>query len=765
MNNLNRYISNQRTYVDEKQKQPLTGFSNQKGDQATWRDIAVTFTYSWGTKVNFLFNNLNQPNASIRSTLTQDDRLGLEEHQLIFAYTLDVLNEKISDNNKKAKVTASKQLISALNDNIASSSIDEIQRIIDNMKTPSPLTSFFNWLHKHKMLPVSCIPVIPTVVKSTRTMSSDDALNAEKNKLPDEKVLLALGAIFNDVIPQYTNEDRETFTNIALHHRDSFTCTMAALAMASPNRVTAEQTLLTKQRIQSHIEKVEEKNETIHYLNWCGSKGFKDYQNHINTEIAESLDRALHYTALVTEPARALARFYNAPSLALKYILGDFQPSIENMTQLKPTMNKPINLIHLGLLLGFFEGTNKCVRVTADTKGAIDVSTTNPVFIKPIQELSTPDKLVFMSQCPYAHTLTGSKLTSKQQIKKLSVGKKELTVSEFQKHYIAMNQSKINGYNKANTRKVDFENALFAYTQKQLANQAGAPFLLKPISSLGQIFSEDCKKAKGKTLKTIFERFSFTSDFAITPHQFRHWHNDYLAKKGLPHLLITMLSGRKSAEQTLTYIHTTNAQNASVISDILYPEEVEDDIQEKVGKRIQSKVQYDEAINNLSPTFISEVGFCTQDLTLTPCTYMTEFETQCTLCSSSCHIAHDNEAIDLLKKDFEVQKHNLKQVQEAINFVTSDGKQLWYQTHYRNTYMLKNLIEVLSDKSIKEGTIVRFLTRSNVMRITDLETKTVTELKLSLPNEKKALQDAIEAANQPVGNSAKNNFLGFLGKI
>ena len=80
MNNLNRYISNQRTYVDEKQKQPLTGFSNQKGDQATWRDIAVTFTYSWGTKVNFLFNNLNQPNASIRSTLTQDDRLGLEEH-------------------------------------------------------------------------------------------------------------------------------------------------------------------------------------------------------------------------------------------------------------------------------------------------------------------------------------------------------------------------------------------------------------------------------------------------------------------------------------------------------------------------------------------------------------------------------------------------------------------------------------------------------------------------------------------------------------
>ncbi|WP_214652809.1 hypothetical protein, partial [Vibrio anguillarum] len=95
--------------------------------------------------------------------------------------------------------------------------------------------------------------------------------------------------------------------------------------------------------------------------------------------------------------------------------------------------------------------------------------------------------------------------------------------------------------------------------------------------------------------------------------------------------MISMLSGRKSAEQTLSYIHITDAQNSSVISDVLYEKETEEQVQGQVGKRIQSKAQYDEATNNLSPTFVSEVGFCTQDLTLTPCTYMTEFETQCTL--------------------------------------------------------------------------------------------------------------------------------------
>ena len=79
--------------------------------------------------------------------------------------------------------------------------------------------------------------------------------------------------------------------------------------------------------------------------------------------------------------------------------------------------------------------------------------------------------------------------------------------------------------------------------------------------------------------------------------------------------------------------------------------------------------------------------------------------------------------------------------------------------------MLKNLIDLLSDKSIKEGAIVRVLAPSNVIRITDLETKTVIEQKLSLPNEKEALRAAIEAANQSIDNSAKTNFLGFLGNI
>lgn len=774
MNTLNRYIANQRTYVSEMKKQPLTGFTNQQGEQATWKDISVTFTDSKGTNVSFLFNNQNQTKANKGSTFTKDDRLDEETHSLLFAYMLDVLKEKSTYFYKGSKITSAKQFLSVLDDNVASVSLDEIQVAIHNMVDNTKIATFFTWLHQHKMLPASCTPSIKVANNTVRMKSGDDALESEQSKLPEEKALLALGAIFNDVIPPYPNEDDkddistwQALTHATKNQKNSFTCTMAALAMASPNRLAAEQPLLSKQRLHSHTEEIDGKAKTVYYLNWRGSKGFEDYQNHINAEMAESVDRALHYTAMATEPARALARFYNKPSLPLKNILGDFQPSTENMTELKPAMNKPTNLMHIGLLLGFFDETDKCVRVTEKTLGAIEETpgSRRTKFIKPIIELSVFDKIVLKVNCPHTPRLTGVSFTTKNSRDRWTAGRDEMTVAEFQNQVITMNQGRTTGYNKQQSKRVDYENALFAYTEKQLNNKLGSPFLLKSINTLGGIFSDDCKKHKNNLTKTIFERHGFASDFGVTPHQFRHWQDDYLAKKGLPHILITLLSGRKSAEQTLRYIHTTDAQNAYVIGDIFYNEEAEEEVKEKVSNRLQSKVQYDEATDNLNATFVHETGFCTQNLPLSPCTYMTEFETQCTLCSSSCHIAHDSEAIELLKKDLKVQTHNLEQVQGAINFETSSGMQERYETHYKNTSMMKNLIEVLSDKSIKEGSIVRFLTRSNVMRITDLKTKTVTENKLSLPNSKEALQAAIEAKAKPANDSAKNNFLGFLGTI
>ncbi len=773
MSTINRYIDNQRAYVTKKRAQPLMGFTTAIGEPASWDDIAVTFTDNDGKTLNILFCNLNRSNSRIGTCFTDDDRLAPDAHDLLFAYTLDVLKENITINARRNKIATARYFLCRLDENVASASLETIQRAIDSLISPNFLTSFINWLHHHKMLPESCQPYINTTTHTTRNKSGDDALEAEKQKLPSEKALLALGAIFYDVIPPYQGGNQENIDAwqpliaSTQSQRDSFVCTMAALGMASPNRIGAEQPLLTVQRIQRHTEVVDGQEQTVNYLNWRGSKGYKDYQNHINAEMAESVDRALHYTILATEPARALARFYRQPNRPLKDVLGDFKPSDENIALLKPSMSKPTHLLHLGLLLGFFDGSDKCVRVTPDTKGAIDKTSKphQPKFIKPIAQLELFDTLAFKSNCPYASALVGSNFTSEAQYNKYTAGQQTLTVAAFQNHTIALNQSQLKGYNKHQTKSVDVEHALFMYTEKQMGGRVTHPFLLVPIGSLSDWFANDLIKHKKKRL-TLFERHNFLGTvFNLSPHQLRHWQNDYLDKKGLPHHLITLLSGRKSPEQTLTYIHTTDAENASVIADISYSNELESDVKEKVSLRIRTMNQYNEAIDNETPTFTHETGFCTQNLALSPCTYMSEFETQCALCSSSCHIAHDDEAIALLMKDLKVQTHNLEKVQDAINFVTSESMQKWYKTHYRNTCMLKHLIEVLSDESIEKGSMVRLLTRSNSIRITNLKTKTVEEHKLALPDAGQALQAALEAKNAKNQDEATNNFLGFLGSL
>ncbi|PML08707.1 hypothetical protein BCT86_07970 [Vibrio breoganii] len=774
MSQINRYIDNQRTYVAKKKAQPLIGFTNAQGEQASWEDIAVTFTDSDNRTQNIYFCNLNRKQPKMGTRFTDEDRLAPEMHELLFAYTLDILKENISINHKSGKITAARFFLCHLNENIATATLERIQSAINLMTNSLLLPSFINWLHQHKMLAKSCQPYIKTSTESVRNKSGDDALQAEQNNLPSENALLALGAIFYDVIPAYQDGDKEdvdAWQPLLLptqEQRDSFSCTMAALGMAAPNRIGAEQVLLTVQRIKSHTQVVNGEEKTVHYLHWRGSKGYKDNANHINAEMVDSLDRALHYTILATEPARALARFYQKPNRPLKEVLGEFTPSDENIALLKPSMSKSTNLLHLGLLLGFFDGSDKCVRVTPDTKRATDKTDVRnphqPKFIKPIAQLEPFDTLVFKSNCPYAFPLTGCLLSEQSQYDNYTAGRQELTVAEFQNHTIEMNQSQLKGYNRSKTKHVDFEKALFAYTQKQLGGLVIHPFFLVPISSLSGFFSDELIK-RSKNRLTLFERHGFSSSFLLKPHQLRHWQNDLLAKKGLPHHLISMLSGRKSAEQTLTYIHTTDAQNASVIGDISYSNELESDVENKLKLRIATMDQFNKAIDNETPTFVHETGFCDQNLALSPCTYMSEFETQCALCSSSCHVTHDSEAIDLLQKDLKVQTHNLERVQASINFETSEAQHKWYRTHYRNTCMLKKLIEVLSDEAIEEGRMVRLLAGSNSIRITNLETQTVEDTELALPDAEQALQAAIEAKNDNKRDEATDKFLGFLGSL
>ncbi|BFL83783.1 hypothetical protein LFREDSHE_22330 [Shewanella baltica] len=103
MSTINRYIDNQRAYAAKKKTQPLMGFTNAQGEPASWYDMAVTFTDSGGRTLNIFFCNLNKNIPKKGARFTEDDRLVPEKHDLLFAYTLDVLKENVSIYTKQKK--------------------------------------------------------------------------------------------------------------------------------------------------------------------------------------------------------------------------------------------------------------------------------------------------------------------------------------------------------------------------------------------------------------------------------------------------------------------------------------------------------------------------------------------------------------------------------------------------------------------------------------------------------------------------------------
>ena len=103
------------------------------------------------------------------------------------------------------------------------------------------------------------------------TYSFESALDKEKQKFPDERALRALAVIFNDVIPVTREVDTASINKLQRH---AFVSCMTTLAMGSPNRIVAEQLMLTKQKLKSRpatlIENGQHRTKNVFWLDWFG---------------------------------------------------------------------------------------------------------------------------------------------------------------------------------------------------------------------------------------------------------------------------------------------------------------------------------------------------------------------------------------------------------------------------------------------------------------------------------------------------------------
>ena len=86
----------------------------------------------------------------------------------------------------------------------------------------------------------------------------------------------------------------------------------------------------------------------------------------------------------------------------------------------------------------------------------------------------------------------------------------------------------------------------------------------------------------------------------------------------------------------------------------------------------------------------------------------------------------------------------------------------WFIVHHQNTAMLRELVALMANKDIKEGSIIRLLANRREIRITDIQEKRVTVQNLTLPNSKAALAKALELKNTPAGDDLLDDIFALI---
>lgn len=744
MKSLNPLEVNLQKYLVNTLNTTLIGYTNKLGEKASFDDVVWTYITPAGTSINLYFFDTKKVDSNKKISLkTVKDSWKLDDSKrhLLMVYVLEIVSLKFSLVTIRKRAASARAFLSSLSYELHSLTQEQFDRRDDLLPCVhnAKLVPFIIWL-KNKSF-------IPKNIKTKRSINSEygyDRADKLIDKMPDEKVLLALGAICYEVIPPDENKWQASLLSSQRH---ALVCAMSALAMASPNRVAAEQVTLANQEIKTETL---ETGKRIHWLDWQGSKGYKNNQNHLVANMIEPLTRVLKYIRKITEPGRVLARFYENPESPLGSLLGEYTPESSRLNNANIDLDKPVHLLQLGYLIGFYDddfevSTAKQTPDARHNKGSQHLC-------KKIHLLSNTDR--FLLSTGSSGSLLGVMIRKDHllDIFGTNMMSSMIKVTDFQDCWIKHIKKNIPTFpycHASGDNKCRFSSLMFSFTGQQVSVKGSGGVLgLKSFyhlvqgTTLSSLFSN--LVSGNNRNQTIFEDFGFSREFSIRPHQFRHWLNDTGERAGVAHRIINLWSGRESPEQLLNYIHCTEGERASVVRDILFKnEKVDESNIQPIKVYSQSEYEVLVGIGDGISTATS-TGFCIQNLLTSPCEYMNDFETQCSLCTSACHVKGDGVALELLQKDHKYQLQRLKNIESKPNFRHSERMQAWFQVHHRNTAMLKELIVLMNDPDIKQGSVIRVLASKSEIRITDLNLQLVDKRLLSLPCSKSALENIID---------------------
>jgi hypothetical protein len=484
-----------------------------------------------------------------------------------------------------------------------------------------------------------------------------------------------------------------------------------------------KQTLLTFGATNKEVEAV-----TLHSLMWQGSKHYKDNENHIGSWMAEQIERGIEYFDLVTQPYRVLAAFWVNQESTIQELFPTMDTTVKKrLNTTKLTIADTPSFIQLGYLLGFYESDNFQVNIkgTNQRKSTVHISDLTTEFRVYCSQMSGVGKLLGLAKLEQSNSIIKYEHITLGQFHSI----KELQHATFQvmtKDWSSFPELSMG--EGANNRHLS--HAMWCLNGASIGGDGGFYQIIPASTIVGLI-------KRKLTMGGLLEDFDFSVRLKVTPHQLRHYinHNGYI--NGVPEYILNIWSGRQDSKHLLSYVHEEDEDKLARIP--MVTEQVKVD-----NINVTTEENFARA-RGLVPgaTSRTSVGFCGKDLRYSPCTYLSEFETQCTFCEHSCHVAHDESGIRILKEDYEIQCERLNTHLSSPRKSNENAKK-WFKMHKANVFLLEQLIETLEDKSIDAGSVVRMITDVQQIRIADLKTQTITNKKFRLDVMEQDIQDGLK---------------------
>ena len=558
--------------------------------------------------------------------------------------------------------------------------------------------------------------LIPANIKFTHPFTHAESLKGRlernKNLMPTQETVIAIGNIFHQKMP---NVD-EPF-NIITDQRENFALAMLGLSFAAPNRAAAEYFLLKTQAMRTKtIRDINGDTRNIFSLDWVGSKKFKDHHKHIWDQMSSTVERSLYFMKHAFDPARVLARFYEDPEQPLANLIKNTTIRVNRKISLK----QKITLWQLGSLLGFYDSYSAVNQKHLNTIEGFPFNADESKQLSNHQLMSLFN-FVIKTRC------------EESRIKELA---KEIgpnhSLRSLQKTWIKYVKSK-NPYfpNRVhgNGKTVRLSNAMVLMLGCQQL-----PGTFRFANTCFGITSANLRSCYDVALRKLFKENGYCeSGYSIMPSQPRHYINTLCQEEGLGQELIAYFSGRAKVTHNIHYDHS--------------------DDDEKHFRAITLHGEKSRNINVIDAQEYTEltgraaadmgVGLCTQDLYQNPCTYLSDFEANCVGCPSSAYCKGDTKALDLMQRDLAIQEQRLKSAPLQLDLTKNILSARWFKLHSHKVNVYRVLIELMKDKTILDGSIIRFTEQRDQFAVIDLHDKTLIIKTVQLPAPDAALDEKL----------------------